>query len=256
VTDSPRAVVLDVEGTTTPVAFVHEVLFPFAAERVESFLDEHREAADVHAELHALWREYAADPDAPRDWAGGVEDRAGAARYVRWLIEHDRKATPLKALQGRMWEQGYRSGELVSHVYPDVPGALERWRAAGATIAIFSSGSVLAQQLIFEHSDAGNLRALVDAHFDTNVGAKREAGSYRRIVEELGVAAGDALFVSDVVEELDAARAAGLATALCVRDGDGPAPGGHPVVTGFDALAPQPSSSTRSATDPTMREAR
>ena len=132
-------------------------------------------------------------------------------------MDRDRKSGPLKALQGRIWEQGYRDGELKGEVYPDVPAAFARWTADGVRIGIFSSGSVLAQQLLFANSTAGDLSRFLSCHFDTGVGAKGEAGSYRRIVEALGVAAARILFVSDVVKELDAAREAGLRTLLCVR---------------------------------------
>ena len=151
-------------------------------------------------------------------------------------MDRDRKSTALKALQGRIWELGYRTGELVAPVYDDVPVALRRWREAGIDIGIYSSGSVLAQQLLFRHSSAGNLTPFLDWYFDTTVGAKIEADSYRRISSAIAVPAADVLFISDVVRELDAARDAGLRTLLCHRPGE-PEPGdthGHRLVTTFD----------------------
>jgi len=151
-------------------------------------------------------------------------------------MDRDRKSTALKALQGRIWEGGYASGALRAHVYPDVSKAFERCRGHGRALAIFSSGSVLAQRLLFAHTVEGDLTPLLAAHFDTATGPKREKQSYRRIAEALGVAAAEVLFVSDVAEELDAARAAGMATALCVREG-GPAPAsGHPVLRSLDEV--------------------
>jgi enolase-phosphatase E1 len=178
-----------------------------------------------------------AEPGAP-EWreATPAEAIASAAAYAEWLMHRDRKSTALKSLQGRIWEGGYRSGAVKSHVYPDVPLALERWRALGWSVAIFSSGSVLAQRLLFEHTVAGDLTPLIDAYFDTTTGPKREAGSYRRIAEKLRVEPGAILFVSDVPAELDAARTAGLATALCLREGALPPSAGHPLLRTFDDL--------------------
>jgi enolase-phosphatase E1 len=151
-------------------------------------------------------------------------------------MDQDRKLTALKSLQGRIWAEGYAEGQLRGQVYDDVPPALARWTGAGRRVAIFSSGSVLAQKLIFGHSDHGDLTPLLSAYFDTTTGPKREAESYRRIAAALGAPAAAGLFVSDVVEELDAAREAGLATALAVRTPPGPAGHGHPQVISFDEL--------------------
>jgi len=205
-------VLLDIEGTTTPIAFVHNVLFPYARARVGSFLESHGSDDDVRKiveDLRTEQRSAIANSDERRE--------ATVVDYVHALMDRDRKSGPLKALQGRIWERGYRDGELKGEVYPDVPTAFARWTADGLRIGIFSSGSVLAQQLLFANSTAGDLSRFLSCHFDTGVGAKGEAGSYRRIVETLGVAAARILFVSDVVKELDAAREAGLRTLLCVR---------------------------------------
>lgn len=227
-----RAILLDVEGTTTPIDFVTQVLFPYARAHLAAFLERHREDAEVRDDLARLRDEHAADVQAnhePPPWSDGVH-------YVRWLIDRDRKSTGLKSLQGRIWEEGYREGALAGQVYPDVPPAFERWRSQGKRIAIFSSGSVLAQRLLFGRTAAGDLTGFVAAHFDTSTGAKGDPESYRRIAAALGCAPADVLFVSDVAAELDAARTAGMSTALCVR-GNEPTPSNdHAVVRSFDEL--------------------
>jgi enolase-phosphatase E1 len=161
---------------------------------------------------------------------------ASAAAYAEWLMDRDRKSTALKSLQGRIWKGGYRSGALKSHVYPDVRPALERWRAQRRSVAIFSSGSVLAQRLLFEHTVEGDLTPLIHSYFDTTTGPKGAANSYRRIAEALRVAPAAVWFVSDVAAELDAARAAGMMTALCVRDGAAPPASDHPVLRTFEEI--------------------
>jgi enolase-phosphatase E1 len=222
-------VLLDIEGTTTPIAFVHDVLFPHARARVGSFLASHASDDDVRKILEDLRTEQRS--------ASGELRTANVVGYVHGLMDRDRKSGPLKALQGRIWEQGYHDGELKGDVYPDVPAAFARWTADGVRIAIFSSGSVLAQQLLFANSTAGDLSRFLSCHFDTGVGAKGEAGSYRRIVETLGVAAARILFVSDVVKELDAAREAGLRTLLCVRPtASAPTSNTYDLVESFDTI--------------------
>jgi enolase-phosphatase E1 len=243
-----RALLLDIEGTSTPVDFVYLTLFPFARARVGEFLDRHHASNDVAAEIEVLRRER----DAEANHISGVppwrEDTASertesAAAFVRWLIDHDRKLTALKSLQGRIWEAGYRSGELRGPVYPDVPPAFARWRRQGRTIAIFSSGSVLAQKLLFTHSTAGDLTSFIGGYFDTTTGPKKEETSYLRIAAALSLAPGQVLYVSDVVAELDAARRTGMQTALCVRGETREASAcsdtaAHPVVHSFDPVFP------------------
>jgi len=143
---------------------------------------------------------------------------------VHWLMDRDRKSTGLKSLQGKIWEEGYRSGELKSQVFPDVPLALERWHTAGLKVAIFSSGSVLAQKLLFAHATAGNLMKFIDAYFDTTSGPKTDPRSYRQISSELKLGPQQILFISDVNAELDAAIEAGMQDALCIRPGNAPQP--------------------------------
>jgi enolase-phosphatase E1 len=157
--------------------------------------------------------------------------------YVHWLMDRDRKSTGLKSLQGKIWEEGYQAGELESEVYPDVPQALERWCREGKDIAIFSSGSVQAQQSLFRSTRAGDLTGWIRAYFDTTTGPKTEPASYARIADELGRPPSSVLFVSDVAEELDAASSAGMQTALCLRKPGAPrTSGSHPVIHTFDQL--------------------
>jgi enolase-phosphatase E1 len=237
VTALPSALLLDVEGTTTPVDFVYRVLFPYAHARVGEFVSRNFAGSEMQCLVRGLGEEHAADRVAgrrPPDWA---ETPDAVADYARWLMDQDRKATALKSLQGRIWEEGFRSGALVGQVYEDVPTAFVRWHEAGQAIAIFSSGSVLAQKLLFAHSNAGDLTPHLREYFDTTTGAKREAESYRRIAAALGFDPASILFVSDVAAELDAARAAGLDTALCVREGPSPTDPPHRVIRTFDDLS-------------------
>jgi len=232
-----RAILLDVEGTTTPVGFVYDVLFPHARRRMAEFLRAHAHEAEVHGDLAGLRVEHARDTAAGRNpppW--GPDDVESAAAYARWLIDQDRKATPLKSLQGRIWREGYASGELRGRVYADVPAAFERWHGAGKALAIFSSGSVLAQRMLFTHSEAGDLERFLSAHFDTTTGPKAEPESYRLIAASLGRPPGEALFFSDVAAELDAAAAAGMATGLVARESAAPATS-HPILRDFRDVA-------------------
>lgn len=219
-----HALLLDIEGTTTPIDFVFKTLFPFAAKHVTGFLQRYAVKEPVHELLDELRAAHASDLANGNElalWDASSDEREiqSAAGYVRWLIVRDSKITPLKALQGQIWEAGYRSGELRGEVYADVPRAFERWRAQGRRIAIFSSGSVLAQRLLFGHSNAGDLRPSIEAYFDTTTGAKREANSYRTIATALSLAPPEILFVSDAIAELDAAQLAGMGTALSLRPG-------------------------------------
>jgi enolase-phosphatase E1 len=237
-----RAFLLDIEGTTTPIDFVFKTLFPFAAEHVEEFLREHSSDPEIKtlvAELRSTWSG-AASSGAPVWMESTPEAKiASAAAYVRWLIARDSKITPLKTLQGKIWEQGFRSGTLKGEVYPDVAPAFARWREQGRRIAIFSSGSVLAQKLLFAHSAAGDLSSHIEAYFDTTAGPKREAESYKKIVAALQLRTEQVLFISDVPAELDAARAAHLHTALSLRSGNLPPElSSRPVIQTFDEVLP------------------
>ena len=211
-----RAILLDIEGTTTPIAFVHEVLFSYARTHARDFLATNSNSAEVNADIALLREEHATDLSKGNHPPDSITD------YVGWLIERDRKSTGLKSLQGKIWRQGYVDGSLKSQVYADVAPAFERWRAQGLSINIFSSGSVLAQQLLFAHTEAGDLTQFIAKYFDTNVGKKGEAESYRRIADALNLNANEVLFISDVVAELDAATEAGMRTLLSIRPGNPP----------------------------------
>lgn len=220
-----RAVVCDIEGTTSSLDFVHHVLFPYAARELPAFLREHGGEPEIAALLDDVRKE-AGEPHADRERVSEI--------LLGWIAE-DRKATPLKALQGMVWEHGYASGAFTGHVYADTAPAFRRWRERGASIYIYSSGSVHAQKLLFGHSDAGDLRPLIDGWFDTRNGPKRDAGSYRRIASVIGRAADSILFISDTAEELDAAADAGLRTMQMARGGR-VSDGRHPVVVSFDEV--------------------
>lgn len=209
---------LDIEGTTTPLAFVHDHLFPYARRRLATFLAAHRPDPAVRDAIDRLRAEHDADARAgaaPPGWSG--DDDAGLLAYLECLMDRDRKSPGLKALQGLIWEEGYRRGDLHGELFDGVAGAMRRWRAAGKRIAIYSSGSVLAQRLLFSTTPAGDLTEIIEAFFDTGVGAKIEADSYRRIAASLGVAPGDIVFLSDAPAEIAAAAAAGVHGRL-VRD--------------------------------------
>lgn len=229
---SVRAILLDIEGTTTPIAFVHDVLFSYARAHVREFLKSNFEADEVRADIALLREEHALDISNKPPLVDSEID--SIADYVEWLITQDRKSTGLKSLQGKIWRQGYRDGSLKAQVFADVAPAFERWHAAGLSINIFSSGSVLAQQLLFAHTEAGDLTRFIDNYFDTNVGKKGEADSYRRISSALKIAPQEIVFISDVVNELDAATEAGMKTLLSLRPGNAPQPKGHQTIHTFN----------------------
>jgi enolase-phosphatase E1 len=220
-----EAVLLDIEGTTTPIAFVHDVLFPYSRERLAGYLAAHAHDPAVHETIEALEHEI------------GSVDLTRIVAHLHSLIDQDRKSRPLKTLQGLIWEEGYATGALNSQVYADVPQALERWTTGGVRVGIFSSGSVLAQQLLFRHSNGGDLTRYLTWHFDTAVGAKGDRQSYERIAAAIAIAPASVLFVSDVVAELDAALEAGMVTALAVRPpAVAPSHTPYPIVTSFDQI--------------------
>ncbi|MEX0708490.1 MAG: acireductone synthase [Woeseia sp.] len=221
----PLAILTDIEGTTSSIDFVHEVLFPYARKALPDYIRKHRQDADVAPLLDQV-RETIGRQDAT------VEQVVEA--LLRW-IDEDRKATPLKALQGLVWEHGYRNGDFTGHVYDDAVRNLRRWAEQNIELYVYSSGSVQAQELLFGYSDAGDLRPLFSGYFDTRVGQKREVASYRAIARHIGHPVHDILFLSDVVEELDAAAAVGMRTIHVVRGAEAP-DGRHPVVDDFDSI--------------------
>ena len=223
---------LDIEGTTTPISFVYEVLFPYARRHLRRYVEQQAASADHAALYDRLRDEHAADRAGGESVPPWVDEppvaRTGSIlSYLNWLMDRDRKSTALKSLQGLIWEEGYRAGDLVGEVFADVPPALARWSAQRIDAGIFSSGSVLAQQLLFRHSSAGDLTSLLRWYFDTTTGPKTDPGSYRRIAAAMDIPTASVLFVSDIAAELDAARTAGMQTRLCIRPGNRPPPLGH-----------------------------
>ena len=220
---------VDIEGTTSTIAFVHTVLFPYADEHLDAYVAAHREEPDVAEAMREAARLAGLEPDA--------DDATVLAHLHAWIAD-DRKATPLKTLQGLIWAEGYVRTGLRGHVYPDAAAGLRRWHDAGLKLYVYSSGSVEAQRVLFAHSDQGDLTPLFGGYFDTTTGPKREARSYTQIAAAIGLPPADVLFLSDVDAELDAARAAGMQTVRLLRPADTP-PGAttsHPSATSFDAI--------------------
>ena len=217
-----NAILTDIEGTTTDIDFVHKTLFPYARARMAEFIHNHPDEPAV--------------ADAAQALGVASDDLDAIANGLIGWIDQDKKETALKALQGLIWVQGYEQGDFTGHLYADAHAGLKRWHAAGKQLHIFSSGSVKAQKLLYGYSDFGDLTPLFSGYFDTTTGAKREAVAYERIAEAMGFVAGEILFLSDVVEELDAAAAAGMQTCLLVR---GERPQGaerHTAVDNFDQI--------------------
>lgn len=214
---SVRCILTDIEGTTTPLSFVQDVLFPYSAAELPRFIRENSERSDVHACL------------------GGLAPEAAIDQMLQYIRE-DRKDPHLKTLQGMIWRYGYESGAFTSILYPDVKPCFEAWRQLGIKLAIYSSGSVAAQKLLFRYSDHGDLTSLLTDYFDTGIGPKRERASYRAIACHLVLAPTQILFLSDIVEELDAAKAEGFQTTQIVRS-DAQPQGGHSWAKSFYDLA-------------------
>ena len=227
-----RAILTDIEGTTSSISFVKDVLFPYARRALPGFVKAHGDEPAVRKWLDAVAAEN-----------GGVCRDEMIVEVLQGWIDQDRKHTALKALQGMIWANGYGNADFTAHVYPDAVPALRAWHADDLSLHVYSSGSVPAQRLFFGHSDAGDLTGLFSSWVDTEVGGKREAESYRRIAAAIGQPAGEILFLSDVVEELDAAREAGLETVLVDRIEDYPQPrtgdaaNGHRRVESFAGIS-------------------
>lgn len=223
-----RAIVTDIEGTTSSLSFVKDVLFPYARRHLAAFVAAHGREPAVRTLLN----------DANREAGGNLDDAGIVAQLERW-IDEDRKLTPLKSLQGLIWEAGYRTGDFKGHIYADAAAQLRAWHARGIRLYVYSSGSVYAQKLLFGYSEAGDLTPLFSGYYDTRIGGKREADAYRAIVADIGLPAGEILFLSDIVEELDAAQAAGMQCIQLVRDGGLDPQARHRQVRDFSAITPQ-----------------
>ncbi len=215
----------DIEGTTSSLSFVKDVLFPYARERMARFVRAHANDPAVRGLL-----------DDTRQLMGGrADDEEVIVQLIRW-IDEDKKITPLKALQGMIWERGFKQGDFKGHVYEDAVRNLKQWQARGIRLYVFSSGSVQAQKLLFAHTGYGDLTPLFSGYFDTTVGAKKEASSYHKIAQTIGFTPGDILFLSDIKEELDAAHEAGMRTAWLLRDSTPGGVAGHTKVSNFDEI--------------------
>jgi enolase-phosphatase E1 len=223
-----EAVVTDIEGTTSSISFVHEVLFPYAHARMGGFIAAHGQEPAVRAALDEAKQE-AGDPS--------LDDAALVAHLRRW-IDEDRKVTPLKALQGMIWAEGYRADAFQGHVYDDAVAALRAWHGQGLKLYIYSSGSIAAQKQIFGHTAFGDLTALFSGYFDTTTGPKKEAESYRKIAAVVGAPPGSLLFLSDSTDEIAAARAAGWQTVQLRRPGEAQPAGEGPTAQSFAAVHP------------------
>lgn len=202
-----KAIITDIEGTTSSLSFVKDVLFPYARQHLPEFIREHQHEEAVEALLGDA--RLLVNPNADTEQL--IE------QFIDW-IDRDQKVTPLKSLQGLIWEDGYRQGAFKGHVYADAVACLRDWKAQGHALYVYSSGSVHAQKLLFTHTEFGDLTPLFSGYFDTHIGGKREAASYRAIIDRINQPADTVAFLSDIKEELDAARSAGLDTVWLVRE--------------------------------------
>jgi enolase-phosphatase E1 len=219
-----RAILTDIEGTTSSIHFVHQVLFPYSAKAIPAFVQTHPQRPELTPWLSMVAAEL-----------GNSEPSAIVEALLGWIAE-DRKHPALKAIQGMVWADGYASGDFKAHIYPEVPARLVQWHQH-QLIYVYSSGSIAAQKLLFGHTEAGNLLAHFDGFFDTSSGNKRECDSYLNIARAIGLVPSEILFLSDIEAELDAAKAAGMATTLLARDGK-PAHSAHRMATSFDEIHP------------------
>lgn len=220
-----KAILTDIEGTTTDINFVHKTLFPYAAEHLPAFVRENASEPAVQQILKDAQAELA-EPQ--------MDLEPLISAFLGW-IEQDKKVTALKSLQGLIWVAGYKQGDFTGHLYHDAMTYLQSWHDQGLRLYVFSSGSVTAQKLLFGYSDAGDLTGLFSGYFDTTTGHKGESASYEAIAVAMRLDAAEVLFLSDVVDELDAARAAGMHTTLLARD-EAPIACEHPVVSSFDEI--------------------
>ena len=217
-----KAIITDIEGTTSSLSFVKDVLFPYARAKLPAFVEAHQQDAQLQVLLD----------DAAKLMGGEPDIQTLIIQFVNW-IDEDKKMTPLKSLQGLIWEAGYQQGDFKGHVYADAVEALQAWKAQGLALYVYSSGSVQAQKLLFAHTEYGDLTPLFSGYFDTHVGGKREQLSYQRIADEIALPADSLLFLSDIQEELDAAKACGYQTVCLNRDGAELPLSAHPQVSRF-----------------------
>ena len=219
------AIITDIEGTTSSLSFVKDTLFPYASEHLADFVYSHQHCEDVTAILRAV--------DLEIGRALNVDE--SIAQLLAWA-QADQKITPLKSLQGLIWQKGYVDGDFKGHIYFDALTALQNWHQKGIALYVYSSGSISAQKLLFAHTEYGDVNPVFSGYFDTTIGGKKAAFSYRAIVEHIQVAADRCLFLSDIIEELDAAKQAGLQTCQIVRDSATQPGQGHQFVSNFSQI--------------------
>ena len=219
-----KTIITDIEGTTSSLSFVKDILFPYARQHIADYVKQHAEQEAVQQQLNGVKEVMGNNPN--------IEQIA--QQLVDW-IDQDQKITPLKALQGMIWETGYRNGDFTGHVYEDAYLKLKQWHEQGINIYIYSSGSVYAQKLLYGHSDFGDITPLFSGYFDTNIGHKRKSSSYENILKSIGCNGENSLFLSDIIEELDAAKAAGINTCWLIREGAIP-DSTHRVARHFDEI--------------------
>ena len=238
-----RVILLDIEGTTTPVEFVFQTLFPYASRKLEPFLREHLQDPEIQILIQELRAQQGADERNglnPPAWMDSPEEARlrTCVAYGQWLIVRDSKCPPLKTLQGKIWQEGFAGGELRGEIFPDVPVAFERWRRQKKIICMYSSGSVLAQQNLFRTTTSGDLTSYISVFFDTRVGVKTEGGSYKKIAASFSYAPNQFLFISDATKEIQAAQATGMLALLCDRDGRTSSSPTENVIRSFDNVLP------------------
>ena len=233
-----KAILLDIEGTTSSVSFVYDVMFPQVRRDLSVFLEQNWNDVNVQLACDQIAQDAGHESVEQFCSATSRQPQECIEAEVLRLMDGDVKATGLKQLQGLIWRHGFESGEMKAHVYSEVPACLQRWCEAGTDLRIYSSGSVQAQLLFFGHTEVGDLLPLFSGHYDTTIGSKKEASSYERIAKDWSVDPSEILFVSDVVAELDAAKASGFQTTLCERPGNAiVAEGhGHATINSFDEL--------------------
>ncbi|MEJ2180741.1 MAG: acireductone synthase [Gammaproteobacteria bacterium] len=220
-----KAIVTDIEGTTSSLSFVKDVLFPYARAQMGEFIQQHADEPAIAALIEDVRRE-----------AGEDLSLEGVIQTLEQWIDADKKITPLKALQGLLWETGYQQGDFKGHIYSDAKQQLEQWHQQGIKLYVYSSGSVHAQKLLFGYTEYGDLNYLFNGYFDTRIGAKIEPESYRHIAEAIKLPANEILFLSDVKPELDAAKVADMQTTWLVRDSDLDPQAPHSQVKDFSVI--------------------
>jgi enolase-phosphatase E1 len=220
-----KAIVTDIEGTTSSLSFVKDVLFPYARAKLPEFVRQHQDEPPIKQLL----------ADTRKEAGIELDTESAITQLIDW-IDQDKKITPLKALQGLIWEAGYKQCDFKGHLYQDAIDNLKAWKNSDISLYVYSSGSILAQKLLFGHTDSGDLRPLFSGYFDTTIGGKKETESYRKIAEEIGFASNTILFLSDIKEELDAAKTAGFQAVWLTRDHEPDAHAEHPQVGSFDDI--------------------